>query len=92
MSCLGLVYMVLQLVITIANPSTEEPFWVASTAVTILLQTCALQELNNIDGDLRVAKDWMPTELMLEIFHQLFVFRVPDAFAASVTFTVWSVR
>ena len=44
-----------------------------------------------MDGNLRVAKDWMPNERIPQIGHQLFILNILDASAASVALAVWMV-
>ena len=74
------------LVVTVASPSTEEPVRVASTTLTIVLESCALQELNNMDRNVRITKDWMSNALAPQFGYAFPILSILKASVASETF------
>ena len=70
------------LVVTVANPSAKEPVWVASTTLTIVLQSCALQEFNNMDRNDGITKNWMSDALAPQLSYTYPIFNVLNASVA----------
>ena len=70
------------LFVSVAHPSAKEPVTVASTAITIVFQVCALQELNNVDRNCKITKDRVIDALL----HQHgYTFPILNILKASIT-------
>ena len=61
------------LVISVANPSTREPVWVALTTMTIIVQSSAQKELSNMDRDDSISKNGMGAVLAAPMFYPVIV-------------------
>ena len=65
--------------VSVAHPSAKEPVSVASTAITIVFQVCALQELNNVDRNCKITKDRVIDVLMHQLGYTLPIFNILKA-------------
>ena len=76
-------------IFSVAHPSAKEPVCFALTAITIVLQVCALQELNNVDRNDRITKDWVSNALMHQLGYTIPISIILEASVAKKTFTDW---
>ena len=72
---------------SVAHPSAKEPVSVASTAITIVFQVCALQELNNVDRNCKITKDRVINALMHQLGYTFPIFNILKASIAKKAFT-----
>ncbi len=50
-----------------------------------------MQELNNMDGNVRITKDWMSNALAPQIGYPFLILSILNASVASEAFTKWMV-
>ncbi len=75
------------LFVSVAHPSAKEPVTVAFTAITIVFQVCALQELNDVDCNSKITKDRVINALMHQLGYTIPIFNILTASIAKKVFT-----